>query len=290
MGIDTGFNPMQAEADQRGVAWLTDWLDALVNLDGKPLTPMQLQALSEAVKSNASADPRLQNFEQFRSQLRATDDEGDLYTRLGRWDARGQFGWLFGGKGADTLSFDSRINAFDLTEIFDNHIIRTAWLAYVFRRIERLVEDEYPTLLVLDEAWRLLDDPYFESRLKDWMLTMRKKNVAVLLLTQRVSHITGSAAGGAILESSATRLIYPSSYNTEAELGPLNLTPTESEFLQTSNSDNHLVLFKSGQDSVVLDFALGALGKGLGILGGGRGEKARAGWREDPNFPMEYLK
>jgi type IV secretion system protein VirB4 len=290
MGVETGFNPMRAEADKRGAAWLTDWLDALANLDGKPLTPLQLQSLSDAVQANALADPRLQNLEQFRSQLRATDDDGDLYTRLGRWDSQGQFGWLFGGKGQDTLSFDARVSAFDLTEIFENDIIRTAWLSYAFRRIERLVEDEHPTLLVLDEAWRLLDDPYFQVRLKDWMLTMRKKNVAVLLLTQRVSHITNSAAGGAILESAATRLIYPSSYNTEAELGPLNLTPTESAFLQTSNSDNHFVLFKSGQDSVVLDFDLSSLGKGLGILGGGRGEKARAGWREDPNFPMEYLK
>jgi type IV secretion system protein VirB4 len=265
-------------------------LDALTNLDGKPLTPVQLQALTDAVQANSHADSRLQNFEQFRSQLRATDDDGDLYNRLGRWDESGQFGWLFGGRDVDSLSFDSRISAFDLTEIFDNDIIRTAWLSYVFRRIERLVEDEYPTLLVLDEAWRLLDDPYFQVRLKDWMLTMRKKNVAVLLLTQRVSHITNCAAGDAILESAVTRLVYPSSYNTEAELEPLNLTPTESAFLQSSNVDNHLVLFKSGQDSVVLDFALQALGSGLDILGGGRGEKAPPGWRNDPNFPMELLR
>ncbi len=290
MSVKTGFNPMRAESDARGAAWLTDWLDALANLDGKPLTPIQLQALSDAVQANMNADSRLQNFEQFRSQLRATDDDGDLYNRFGRWDESGQFGWLFGGKGLDALAFDARISAFDVTEIFDNNIIRTAWLSYVFRRIERLVEDEYPTLLVLDEAWRLLDDPYFQLRLKDWMLTMRKKNVAVLLLTQRVSHITNCAAGDAILESAVTRLIYPSAYNTEAELAPLNLTPTESAFLQMSNVDNHLVLFKSGQDSVVLDFALRSLGKGLDILGGGRGEKAPEGWRDDPRFPMEYLK
>ena len=290
MSVNTGFNPMRAESDARGAAWLTDWLDALANLDGKALTPIQLQALSDAVQANMNADTRLQNFEQFRSQLRATDDDGDLYNRFGRWDEAGQFGWLFGGKGLDALSFDARISAFDVTEIFDNNIIRTAWLSYVFRRIERLVEDEYPTLLVLDEAWRLLDDPYFQLRLKDWMLTMRKKNVAVLLLTQRVSHITNCAAGDAILESAVTRLIYPSAYNTEAELAPLNLTPTESAFLQMSNVDNPLVLFKSGQNSVVLDFALRTLGKGLEILGGGRGEKAPQGWRDDPRFPMEHLK
>ena len=289
MGDKTGFNPLRAESDVRGATWLTDWLNALANIDGKPLGPSQLQALSDAAQSNSHADPRLQNFEQFRSQLRATDDGGDLYDRLGRWDEDGQFGWLFGGKGVDALAFDAKMTAFDLTEIFDNDIIRTAWLSYVFRRIERLVEDEYPTLLVLDEAWRLLDDPYFQVRLKDWMLTMRKKNVAVVLLTQRVSHITNSAAGDAILESAVTRLVYPSAYNTEAELEPLNLTPAESDFLQTSNVGNYLVLFKSGHDSVVLDFSLQGLGAGIDILGGGRGEKAPKGWRENPDFAMEML-
>lgn len=290
MGEETGFNPMRSESDNRGAAWLSDWLTALAANEGGQLNAVQIQALNDAVQANTLADPRLQNFEQFRSQLRATDDDGDLYSRLGRWDETGQFGWLFGGKGVDPLAFKNNLTAFDLTEIFDNDIIRTAWLSYVFRRVERLVEDETPTLLVLDEAWKLLDDPYFQLRLKDWMLTMRKKNVAVVLLTQRVSHLVNSAAGDAILESAVTRLVYPSSYNTEAELAPLNLTPTEMSFLQTSNVDNHLVLLKSGGDSVVLDFALGALGNGVGILGGGRGEKAPAGWRDKPNFQMEMLR
>lgn len=289
MGEETAFNPMRAEADARGTAWLTDWLTALAENDGGKLTPVQIQALTDAVLSNSIADRRLQNFEQFRSQLRATDDDGDLYSRLGRWDETGQFGWLFGGKGLDPLAFDDGITAFDLSEIFENDTVRTAWLSYVFRRVERLVEDEHPTLLVLDEAWKLLDDPYFESRLKDWMLTMRKKNVAVVLLTQRVSHIKNSRAGDAILESAVTRLIYPSAFNTEAELAPLHLTPTETTFLQMSNVDNHFVLLKSGSDSVVLDFDLGALGKGIEVLGGGRGEKGPAGWRDRPDFYSEML-
>ncbi|WP_245296272.1 DUF87 domain-containing protein [Sinorhizobium sp. Sb3] len=289
MGEETGFNPMRAEADSRGAAWLADWLTALAEQDGGRLNSIQIQALNDAVQSNVVADHRLQNFEQFRSQLRATDDDGDLYNRLGRWDETGQFGWLFGGKEKDPLAFENKVTAFDLSEIFDNDLVRTAWLSYVFRRVERLVEDEQPTLLVLDEAWKLLDDTYFQARLKDWMLTMRKKNVAVVLLTQRVSHIKNSAAGDAILESAVTRLIYPSAFNTEAELEPLNLTPTESSFLQTSNVDNHLVLLKSGGDSVVLDFDLSAIGKGLDVLGGGRGEKGPPGWRDRPDFQMEML-
>lgn len=289
MGLDTGFNPFRAEADQRGLAWLTDWTQMLAESTGEKLNSLQIEALTAAVDSNTQADPILQNFADFRSQLRSTDDDGSLHTAFSRWDEDGQFGWLFGGKEDDPLVFDNPVVGFDLTEVFDNDIVRTAWLSYVFRRIERLVEDEKPTLLILDEAWKLLDDPYFQLRLKDWMLTMRKKNVAVVLLTQRVSHINDSAAGNSILESAVTRLIYPSSFNTDKELAPLNLTQNENSFLKMSNVGNRFVLLKSGEDSVVLNFDLSPLGGLLGVLGGGRGVKAEENWREDPEFWKEFL-
>ena len=284
MGENTGFNPFEAESDERGAAWLTDWLEAMLKPKEGELSPLQIEALAKACRDNAKAAPNLQCISHFRSQLRAVDDGKDLHTRLGRWDKGGQFEWLFNGKGADSLNFDNNVVAFDLSEIFDNDDVRTAWLSYVFRRIERVVEDERPTLLVMDEAWKLLDDPYFQSRLKDWMLTMRKKNVAVILLTQRVSHISESAAGGAIIESVVTRLIYPSNRNTTEELAPLNLTDREREFLIQSNVGHRLALMQSGDDSTIIDMDLHALGPLLPILGGGKGESGRQGWRDKTEF------
>ena len=287
MGENTGFNPFEAESDERGAAWLTDWLEAMLRPKDGELSPVQIDALAKASRDNAKAAKNLQTIGHFRTQLRAVDDGKDLYTRIGRWDQGGQFEWLFNGKGKDSLSFENDIVAFDLSEIFDNDDVRTAWLSYVFRRIERIVEDERPTLLVMDEAWKLLDDPYFQSRLKDWMLTMRKKNVAVILLTQRVSHISDSAAGGAIIESVVTRLVYPSNRNTPQELEPLNLTDREREFLMQSNVGHRLALMQSGDDSTIIDMDLHALGPFLSILGGGKGETAPKGWRERKDFWKE---
>ena len=287
MGENTGFNPFEAESDERGAAWLTDWLVAMLKPKDGELSPIQVEALAKAARDNSKAAKNLQCIGHFRTQLRAVDDSKDLHTRIGRWDKGGQFEWLFNGKGKDSLNFDNDIVAFDLSEIFDNDDVRTAWLSYVFRRIERIVEDERPTLLVMDEAWKLLDDPYFQSRLKDWMLTMRKKNVAVILLTQRVSHITESAAGGAIIESVVTRLIYPSNRNTEQELSPLNLTDRERDFLMQSNVGHRLALMQSGDDSTIIDMDLHALGPLLSILGGGKGETAPKGWRETEDFWKE---
>ena len=269
MGVDTGFNPFRSEVDLRGTAWLTDWLGALLTQNASPLGPAQAEALSRAAKSNADSDPRLQTLAHFRSQLTSVDDGGDLHTRMGQWDD-GKHHWLFSGTGTDPLNFDARITAFDLTEIFDSPAVRTAWLSYVFRRVERTVEDGRPTIIVLDEAWKMLDDAYFQSRLKDWMLTMRKKNVVVVMLTQRVSHITESRAGGSILESAVTQILFPNSKNSASELAPLGLTDREETFLRSSAAGARTALVRSGGGSTVIDFDLSVLGPMLETLAAGR--------------------
>ena len=185
------------------------------------------------------------------------------------WDEGGQYDWLFTGTDADPLAFETDVTGFDLSEVLDIPAIRTAWLSYVFRRIERTIEDGRPTLVVLDEAWKMLDDAYFQSRLKDWMLTMRKKNVAVVMLTQRVSHITESRAGGSILESAATQILFPSSSTTRGELDALRLTDAEADFMGSSSAGNRNVLIRNGDDSAVVDFDLSPLGPLLDVLGAG---------------------
>lgn len=287
MGVATGFNPFKAEVDERGTAWLTDWLSAILGGRHGELSAVQFEALANATKANALADPALQTLPHFRMQLRSVDDDGDLVRRLGRWDRDGQHGWVFAGSETDSLRMDGDVVGFDLTEIFDSDDVRTAWLSYVFRRIERMVEDERPTLIILDEAWKLLDDVYFERRLKDWMLTMRKMNVAVVLLTQRVSHIAESKAGGAIFESAVTTIIYPNSRNTPQEFEPLSLTDAEATFVTSSGSGHRMALIRSGSDSVVVDMDLSPLGPLLKVLGGGRGVFAPADWRDRPDFWKE---
>jgi type IV secretory pathway VirB4 component len=55
-------------------------------------------------------------------------------------------------------------------------------LTYLFHRLEERF-DGRPTLLVLDEAWIFLDHPLFAARIREWLKTLRKKNVAVLFAT-----------------------------------------------------------------------------------------------------------
>src|SRR3546814_1515797 len=87
-------------------------------------------------------------------------------------------------------------------------------LTYLFHRLERRF-DGAPTLLVLDEAWTFLDDPLFAGRIREWLKTLRKKNVSVVFATQSLADIQRSAIAPALVDSC------PRSEEHTSELQPL---------------------------------------------------------------------
>jgi len=160
IGEATGLNPFQTETDERGAAWLTDWLgDILTGVRGFETT--QTVSLNAAVRQIVSADPRLRTFDGLSTLVASTDDEGDLVARVREWGQGGRHGWLFGPGAASEISLAEDVVGIDMSEILDLGTERSALLAYLFRRIERLIEDRRPTLIVIDEAWKMLDDSVF---------------------------------------------------------------------------------------------------------------------------------
>jgi len=230
-GQVTGLNPLWTEVDERGTAWLSDWLATLLYRSDKPLTPVQANRIQEVVRQNASAtNPGLRNWRDFASLFVSTDDSGDLHQRLLEWTEDGRYGWIFGQGLEDTFSLDGDVVGFDLTGILDSESEkeRMAVLSYLFRRIEREIEDRRPTIIVIDEAWKALDNAYFAERLSNWLVTARKQNTVAVMMTQYASQLERTRTG----------------------------------------SDSRLALIRDDAGSVVVDADLSALGPYLTILGG----------------------
>ncbi|MEQ8934406.1 MAG: conjugal transfer protein TrbE, partial [Amphiplicatus sp.] len=81
-------------------------------------------------------------------------------------------------------------------------------VTYLFHRLEARF-DGRPTLIILDEAWLFLDSPLFAARIREWLKTLRKKNVAVVFATQSLADIAGASIAPAIVESCPTRIFLP---------------------------------------------------------------------------------
>lgn len=285
-GVATGLNPLMTEIDERGRSWLSDWLATLFSCGGT-LTGEQSRHIQSAVSQNAYAGGALQRFASFETLFQSLDDEGELQARVAEWAPGGRYGWVFDepahGHG---LKMSRDIIGFDMTEILDMTTERMAVLSYIFRQIERLVEDRRPTIIVLDEAWKLLDDPYFGTRLENWLVTLRKMNCVVIMMTQYPSQLQGSRVGKTIVETVPTQILFPNDRATISDYDFLRVNAKEATLLVQPTLGQRIALVRSASDSVFVDADLSALGDLLPILGGGATGEARvpADWRTNPNF------
>ena len=285
-GVPTGLNPLASETDERGRAWLSDWLATLLTRSGA-LSGEQSRHIQGAVTQNADAGSALQRFASFETLFQSLDDDGELQSRVAEWAPGGRFGWVFDEPDrGQSLDLSGDIVGFDMTEILDMTTERMAVLSYIFRQIERVVEDRRPTIIVLDEAWKLLDDPYFGARLENWLVTLRKMNCVVIMMTQYPSQLRDSRVGKTIVETVPTQILFPNDRATVADYDFLRVNAKEAALLVQPTIGQRIALVRSAGDSVFVDADLSALGDLLPILGGGATGEARvpADWRSDPDF------
>jgi len=91
---------------------------------------------------------------------------------------------------------------------------------------------------VLDEAWLFLDSAVFASRIREWLKTLRKKNVAVVFATQSLADIADSAIAPALIESCPTRIYLPNERAFEPQQRQayerFGLNETEIELIATA--------------------------------------------------------
>ena len=285
-GRPTGLNPLWVETDEEGIDWLTDWFTRILSPDTE-LSPLQTRAIFENVRRNADAPKALRTWREFAGLFAATDDDGDVQRRIEEWASGGRFGWVFGETLEDNFSLDGDVVGFDLTQILDaqSDRERMAVLSYIFRRIERKIRDRRRTIVVIDEAWKAIDNAYFASVIESWLATLRKQNAIVVMLTQNPNQLEKSKVGKRVFSFFPTQIIFPDGKSAVADYDSLRLNMAEQEIV-TSRVMGRGFLLRDDQGSVVLDADATCLGDFLHILGGGTAGLSVVGqsYRDEPDF------
>lgn len=268
-GQPTGLNPLLTEDGARGEAWLIDWLAALIERGGVTLSPQQADALKSAVRQNVNAPDNLRTFAHFQELVGDAGDGRDLAMRLAEWGPEGRYSWVFGEADQPMIDLTSAdVTGIDLTEILSLKTERMAVLSYIFRRLELMFEEKRPTLLVIDEASTVFDDDFFARWLPKWLVTVRKLNVVVVLLTQFPSQIRESRSGS-IIQALPNQIIFPNRKADVPDYEGFALTDNELSFVLTGRTAERQALLRSHDGSTILDVDLSPLGSLLTVLGGG---------------------
>jgi type IV secretion system protein VirB4 len=192
---------------------------------------------------------------------------GDLYSRLKPWWGSGDRAWLFDNE-HDRTDLKVDVVGFDMTAVLDDPQARTPALYYFFHRVEERL-DGTPSIIVVDEGWKALDDEIFVRRIKDWEKTIRKRNGVVGFATQSAQDALESRISSAIIEQAATQIfmINPKA-RAEDYINGFGLTPHEFDLVRTLPDNSHCFLIKHGKESVVARLNLTGEDELLTILSG----------------------
>lgn len=264
-GTPSGLNPLQIADEPANREFLIEWLGMLAG--GIDLA--ELPVIRDALDANF-AQPKSRRrlrylVELFRGHDRPRAD--DLYARLAPWWGDGERAWLFDNE-ADLTDLSHLTVGFDMTAILDDPATRSPTLLYLFHRVEERL-DGTPSIIVVDEGWKALDDDVFVRRIKDWEKTIRKRNGIVGFATQSAEDALGSRIASAIIEQAATQIfmINPKA-RAQDYIDGFGLSPHEFELVRTMPDNSHCFLIRHGNQSVVARINLTGEKDMLTILSG----------------------
>ena len=200
--------------------WAVDWLEGLVEVQGERLSPDERGRLAHAVGLLAESPPEDRTL---TALLVGLGDER-LRALVRPYTLEGPYGQLFD---ADRDSFSRGEGAVRHQVVELSHLVGMSdrvlvpALTYLFRRVEESL-DGSPTLIVIEEAWAALMHGRFADRLRQWLLTLRKRNAAVVVVAHSPAQFRDGVKGAQLLvESCPTRVFLPNPDAAEPDTAAL---------------------------------------------------------------------
>jgi type IV secretion system protein VirB4 len=269
--VPTGFNPLQLPPTPSNVEFLKIWLRALVR-GTAPLSVREESDLDLALMGTLALESGARRLSRLIEFTDATRAEG-IHARLARWCecTRGDYAWVFDNP-SDSLAgqlAQSVLFGVDVTDFLDHAIVRAPVTLYLFHVIRGLL-DGRRLVCWMDEFWRLLADPAFESFAKDGPKTWRKLNAVMALATQSASDVLDSPISRTIIEQTPTKILFPNPDANEAEyVEGFGLSEREFKLIKEQmEPGSRQFLVKQGHYSVVCQLDLKGFDAELKVISG----------------------
>ena len=267
-GRPTGCAPLKGmELTPENKVFLAQWVTKLVGSKTRELSVAETRDIANAIDGLADLPVERRTIGALRTFLNNTDPEG-IAARLRRWERGGPLGWVFDND-ADEIGIGAKFLGYDMTDFLDNEEIRTPLMAYLFHRVEQLI-DGRRIIIVIDEFWKALADEGFRDLAQNKLKTIRKQNGLMLFATQSPRDAINSPIAHTIIEQCPTQVFMPNSRGSRADyVDGFKLTEREYELIarELSNESRRFIV-KQGHNSVVAELNLGGFDDELAVLSG----------------------
>ena len=183
---------------------------------------------------------------------------------LAEWHSSGKYAYIF-DHAEDALDLSGGIVGFNLTVVCADPRVKAPMVAYLLHRIMNELDGE-PAMVVLDEAWQLLDNPIFATRLGGWLEKLRASNTIAVLATEQLENINQSELNPTIMEHIATQIYLPNPAADASYMETFGLTQQEVVYVTAMEARRRHFLLKRGQEAIVAELNLKGLEPLLNVL------------------------
>jgi len=265
-GRKCNFNPLQLDDTLENRSFIAEWLSALIAIHDEPITADDLDIVQRAIEGCYKLrreDRILRNIAPFFG----LEGPGTIAGRLKQWHSSGRFNQVFDND-TDVIDFHSdTVFGFEMGDVLANRACLIPVLLYLFHRIQMSL-DGTPTIIVLDEAWALIDNKIFAGKIKDWLKTLRKLNGFVVFATQSVEDAVNSSISDTLIQQTATQIFLPNPKATDPYRKAFMLSEREFNLLKNTDPGSRYFLVKQGKDVVVARIDLSGMEDIINVLSG----------------------
>lgn len=286
------FNPFMMEDTGENRSFLKDWIKLLVTVNGEKITAEDAAKIDTLVTGNFKLDMKDRKLSNLAAFL-GIGTAGSISSRIAMWHGSGSHAPIFDND-EDVIDFHGNlIYGFEMAELLKDNAALGPVLSYIFHRIS-ISLDGTPSMIVLDEAWALIDNEIFAPKIKDWLKVLRKLNCFVVFATQSVEDASKSAISDTLIQQTATQIFLPNLKATEVYRSHFMLSEREFLLIKTTDPTSRYFIVKQGVDAVVARVDLSGMDRVIKVLSGGADtvrvlDKIRAKYGDDPKVWLPHF-
>ena len=251
-GARGGFRlrPFSLPPGERSYQFLTGWISRLLRIGGWTLSGEDPSEIRARVEDLYAFAPERRTLGVLVRSL-----PSKMWPALGRWHGEGAWGRYFDNPAdGDDLNLQDW-QVIDMAGAAEHEDLCEAALFYLLERMRLALENPDETarvkLMVVDEAWRYLEDPAILGYLAEAAKTWRKKNAALIMATQSAVDVTGTAGAEALLESMPTKLFLANPDLPEKAAETFRLNPSEVNTIRGLIPKRELYLRRTGEAGIL---------------------------------------
>ncbi len=225
-GKRRNMNPVRVMMDNGDDSRLRQWIEVLIGAGGNTVSAQESSSLNAAIQQLRKSHPISWKLSGLYALVAGQNQELALKLApyVDRTEEEGDY-----NAGSHAGYFDNQDDDFGLTNMvgmecggmLDDPKVASPFMDYAFYCIERALDGMTPTMIYVEEAWYMLSNPAFVSKMEDWLRTFRKKRAFVMFATQSLDELARLPNIGSFIANIPTQIFLPSMKSSVHELADL---------------------------------------------------------------------